>query len=396
MQEMHQPIKVLALIEGKDVNGAAKPLIQFCTSVQENGQDSDGFPVDITLATYHRHSKFEPFSYNSAPPNQLVQAFWDNHIPYYVIGERFLWDPRIISSLRRIVELSNPNILHTNNTKSHFLARISGINRKTPWIAFHHGYTSANKKDILYSKLDRWSLRGADRVITVCKPFAEMLRGMGVREERIHVVHSSIDPDSMNHVSPEKVARLKSELGITPDERVILSVGRLSKEKGHADLLEALRLLKAKSPNLDWKLVLVGDGPERMELEKQAILADIKDRIVFAGHLGDVAPYYAIADVFVLPSHSEGSPNALLEAMAAKVPIVATTVGGVPEIVTDGESALLTPPHDPKSFSLAIWRMLEDTSLGIRLKEFAYQTACKIYSPQARMINLFKFYASHV
>jgi len=133
-----------------------------------------------------------------------------------------------------------------------------------------------------------------------------------------------------------------------------------------------------------------------MELEKQAILADIKDRIVFAGHLGDVAPYYAIADVFVLPSHSEGSPNALLEAMAAKVPIVATTVGGVPEIVTDGESALLTPPHDPKSFSLAIWRMLEDTSLGIRLKEFAYQTACKIYSPQARMINLFKFYASHV
>jgi len=219
-----------------------------------------------------------------------------------------------------------------------------------------------------------------------------MLRGMGVREERIHVVHSSIDPDSMNHVSPEKVARLKSELGITPDERVILSVGRLSKEKGHADLLEALRLLKAKSPNLDWKLVLVGDGPERMELEKQAILADIKDKIVFAGHQGDVAPYYAIADVFVLPSHSEGSPNSLLEAMAAKVPIVATAVGGVPEIVMDGESALLTPPHDPNSFFQAMRGLLDNATLRERVREGAYQTASQNYSPKTRMTSIVDVY----
>jgi len=130
-------------------------------------------------------------------------------------------------------------------------------------------------------------------------------------------------------------------------------------------------------------LVLVGDGPERERLGQAARAAWLEARVVFAGHQREVGPYYGLADVFVLPSHSEGSPNVLLEAMAAGVPVVATAVGGVPELVENEESALLVRPGDSATMAEAIGRLLADRELAERLARNAAVAVKARFSPDA-------------
>src|SRR5207248_7230096 len=119
-----------------------------------------------------------------------------------------------------------------------------------------------------------------------------------------------------------------------------------------------------------------------------AAQSGIGQRIIFAGQVTDVRPFYAMSDAFVLPSHTEGSPNVLLEAMAARVPIVATAVGGVPEIVENEESALLVPANDPAALAAAIVRLLTDADLGRRLTMNAAETVSKNHSPEEYVRSL--------
>jgi glycosyltransferase involved in cell wall biosynthesis len=137
-------------------------------------------------------------------------------------------------------------------------------------------------------------------------------------------------------------------------------------------------------------MVLVGDGPER-----EALIALARNKgvaLTMAGQISDVAPYFAAADVFVLPSHSEGSPNVLLEAMAAGLPVVATAVGGVPDTVTDGEQALLVPAAQPQAMADAIRRLLTDGNLALRLGTSARERATAQFSPEARVRRIAEIY----
>jgi glycosyltransferase involved in cell wall biosynthesis len=127
-------------------------------------------------------------------------------------------------------------------------------------------------------------------------------------------------------------------------------------------------------------------------LEAAAELPGLKERVVFAGQVSDVNSFYAAADVFVLPSHSEGSPHVLLEAMAAEVPVVATSVGGVPEIVEDDVSALLVPSADPTALASAISRVLNDKELARRLTKNAAELITTRYTPENYVRSLVKIY----
>jgi glycosyltransferase involved in cell wall biosynthesis len=138
-------------------------------------------------------------------------------------------------------------------------------------------------------------------------------------------------------------------------------------EKGHADLVRAFRTLRQRNPSLPVRLVLVGDGPERSNLLSLCQRFNLGADVTLVGHQDDVRPYYAMADVFVLPSHSEGSPNVLLEAMSMGVPVIATIVGGVPELTTDQKDALLIEKGAVGALTDAISRVLEDQELRARL-----------------------------
>jgi glycosyltransferase involved in cell wall biosynthesis len=147
---------------------------------------------------------------------------------------------------------------------------------------------------------------------------------------------------------------------------------------------------------LKFKAVVVGDGPERAGLEAEAASLGLHGRVVFAGHADDVRPFYAAADCMALPSHSEGSPLALLEAMAAGLPVVGTAVGGVPEVATDGETALLVPARDPRAFASALARLLSDETLARSLAARASARVAADFSPEARARALVEFYGGLV
>jgi glycosyltransferase involved in cell wall biosynthesis len=175
---------------------------------------------------------------------------------------------------------------------------------------------------------------------------------------------------------------LRTRLSIPDTARVVLCAGRFSREKGHADLIRAIAEIPESGEAPEFRLVLAGDGPERPNLESLAASLGVAGRVIFAGYQQNLAAYYAMADVFALPSHSEGSPNALLEAMSAGLALAATEVGGVPEIVEHGRTALLVPKADSAALGCAIGDLLRDDSLRARLGSEARGAADR-FSPEA-------------
>ncbi len=376
-------IKLLAVIEATTVTGVAKNMLDFCRTVRELNADQPGtLPVETAIVTYERGRNTAPLltetatgeptsddrlTGDAASPNEFIRAARALGLTVDVLGERFRFDPRLVPNLRRAVARHAPDIILTHQVKSHFLLRLSGLWRTRPWVAFHHGYTTTDLKVRAYNQLNRWSLPAATRVVTVCHAFARELAQAGVAPARIAVQHNAISAGAPTDEGA--AATLRAQLGLLPDERVVLAVGRLSREKAHGDLLDAFAHLRALNPDVNARLVIVGDGPERAQIETSTARLGLSQRVIMTGQQSDVSAYYAIADVLALPSHSEGSPYVLLEAMAARVPVVATAVGGVPEMVTHEESALLVAPRAPQELAAALNRVLTDAPLARRLTD---------------------------
>jgi glycosyltransferase involved in cell wall biosynthesis len=230
------------------------------------------------------------------------------------------------------------------------------------------------------NQLDRWSLRAADCILTACHPFAKDLESKGIRPNRIRIQHSPIRP--FQPIDPERIARLRRQLGIANGTTVLLSVGRLSAEKGHADLICAFRAFRQQNPKLHIRLILVGEGPERPHLSSLCERLKLGEEVTLTGHQDDIGPYYAIADLFVLPSHSEGSPNVLLEAMSAGIPVIATNAGGIPELATHETDALLVEKKDVDALAGAISRLLADAELRKRLSSSGQRVILR-HTPEA-------------
>jgi glycosyltransferase involved in cell wall biosynthesis len=337
----------------------------------------------IAIVTYHRGD--DPIE------NDFVVACQKAGLEIHIIHERFLFDLAVIPTIQKLIDLYQPDIVQTHAVKSHFLVRLAGINRGRPWIAFHHGYTWTSLRMHVYNQLDRWSLRAPNKVVTVCRPFASTLERIGVRPERILVQHNSVK--AFLPSSAETVRQLRQTLGITEDSRVILCVGRLSREKAQRDFIEAAALIRSNNSNRNTRFVIAGDGPDRFMLKDLAKARGIADWFFFAGQVANLAPYYTMADIAVLPSHSEGSPNVLLEAMAGGLPIVATAVGGVPEIVEHEKQALLVEKQNPTALARSIERLLDDPALCSRLSTSARQTI-SAYTPDAYRDSILSLYQS--
>jgi len=372
-------VRVVSVFEGDSVTGPAKNLLEFASRARSGGAD---LRLEFSLVTYRRTG--------DPPENALMAAARAAGIPVEVVTERGRFDPGVLPQLRRLVEERNPDIVQTHHVKSHFLTRLSGLPRRRLWLAFHHGYTRVDLKMRIYNQLDRWSLRGADHVVTVCQAFVRQLEGRGVPAERITAQHNCVNPEAA--ADGEEAARIRQKLGLPPGAAVLLAVGRLSPEKGHRDLLRALAELRRRWPGEDFRLVIVGEGKERGRMEAMRRQYNLEDQVHLAGHQHDVRPYYAAADAVVIPSHTEGSPNVLLEAMAYGRAVVATRVGGIPEIVQDGKTALLTPPGEPAAMAEALRKVLTSPEERQRLAAAARDVVQSRFTPEAYHRSLLEVY----
>jgi glycosyltransferase involved in cell wall biosynthesis len=365
--------RLLAIIEARSITGPAKNLLEFARMARSSG-------IETVVATFVRGEE----------SNLFLDTVARERIPIHPIPERGRFDRSVMQSLAALVERVNPDVIQTHAVKSHFLVRAAGLPRRIPWVAFHHGYTWPNMQMRLYNQLDQWSLRAAAKVLTVSLAFRRQLQERGVPAERIEVIHNAIQPDwALEARRPERAAQLRASMNIAPDRKIILIVGRLSKEKDYLGLLDAFSRLP---PSLSPHLVIVGDGPERNRIERRIKTLGLSESVTLTGQRESAEPYYGIANLAVLASRSEGSPNALLEAMAAELPVVATAVGGIPEIVTDRESALLVKPDDANGLAEAMRRLLEDPSLASTLTARARQLVQEQFTPEERTRRLVEIY----
>jgi glycosyltransferase involved in cell wall biosynthesis len=361
-------LRVLAMLEANSITGSAKAVLEFA---KEAAQEHPGLPkIDFSILMFDRGQR----------ENHLTKAIRELGTPLDVVFERRRFDTKVIPQLRAAVENRHADLVWSNSVKSHFLVRWAGLNRSRRWVAFHHGYTTTDTRARIYNQLDWWSLQTADQVLTSSAAFVEELTLKNVQPNHIHVQHMPIRP--FTPVSEKRKSELRHQLGFDNRTRVLLCVGRLSHEKGHTDLIRALPKMRELAGDSPLHLVLVGEGPERTRIEELCRTLNLTEVVTLTGQQDDIKPYYGIADVFLLPSLSEGCPNVLLEAMAAGVPVVATAVGGIPEVVTSGRDAILVKKHDGAGLASATAEVLKDQRFRDRLVSFAREIVSQ-KSPEA-------------
>ena len=250
--------------------------------------------------------------------------------------------PRLWSAVRELTAFLRGNradVLVTHGYKSNLLGRPAARQAGVPIVSVSRGWTSENVKVRCYEALDRLHLRFMDRVVCVSAGQARKALEAGVRADRVRVIRNGARLSAFADPDPAGRARLRQLAG--SDGPVLLAAGRLSPEKGFRLLVEAAGFVRRAVPAA--RFVVCGEGAERVSLERQIRRLGLTDVVRLVGHRSDLDALLSWTDVVVLPSYTEGLPNVVLEAAAAGVPVVATAVGGTPEVVVDGQTGYLVP-----------------------------------------------------
>jgi glycosyltransferase involved in cell wall biosynthesis len=269
----------------------------------------------------------------------------------------------IAEQLRRI----GASVLLCHGYKANVLGRIAARRVGIPVVAVSRGWTGESFRVRIYERLDRFHLRFMDHVVAVSGAQGQKVRNAGVKPDRLTVIPNAIDPDRFVDVDPRYRARIERFFR-TPKTRIIGAAGRLSPEKGFEVFISAAARVLDVHP--DCGFVLFGHGPCKESLQQQIGLLGLGASVVLGGFRNDLDRFIPQLDLFVQSSYTEGLPNVVLEACAASVPVVATNVGGTPEIIEDGVSGLLLLPGDSERLAE---RMLEALESEEDLRELGFQ-----------------------
>lgn len=304
--------------------------------------------------------------------------------------------PRLHSAVRELSAFLRGNfadVLVTHGYKSNLLGRLAARNVAIPIVSVSRGWTGENFKVSCYEAVDRIHLRLMDRVVCVSAGQAERVMRTGVSRHRVRVIRNSARLGAFQKPNPMGEIKLRKFAG--GEGPIIVAAGRLSPEKGFGVLVDAARLILDRVPVA--RFVLFGDGPERGRLMTRIRQLDLLSSFRLPGFRGDLDEMLPWANVLALPSFTEGMPNIVLEACAAGVPVVATAVGGVPELIIDQETGLLVRPGDPIGLAQRIIQLLSSSrqsrSIGENARnrvqeEFSFPAQARAYETMfAELLN---------
>jgi glycosyltransferase involved in cell wall biosynthesis len=328
--------RLLLLVTLAEVGGAQSYVMSLVPALVDE--------LDVTVAAW-----------GPGPLRAAVEAAGATYVPLRHVRRAVspVHDPLGLLELVRLCRRVRPDIVHANSSKAGILGRLAARLARVPVRIFTvHGWAFAQYDGVMsavYLRLDRLVRPLTTRFICV----SERTRDAGLAARTCVAERTSVIPNAVDvHAAPRGPA------GGDPPRAI--SVGRLKEPKDFAGLIAALGEVAAS-----YRAVVVGDGPDRPALERA--IAETGAAVELLGERDDVAAQLAASDVFVLASRSEGMPISILEAMAAGLPVVASAVGGVPELVEDGVTGLLVPPGDAAALAAALERVLGDPALRARL-----------------------------
>jgi glycosyltransferase involved in cell wall biosynthesis len=297
--------------------------------------------------------------------------------------------------LYRLMRRERPHVVHTHTAKAGFVGRIAARLAGVPVVlhTFHghvfHGYFSPARTR-LFLWIERLGARLSSRIITISPRLRDEIAQYGVtRSERIEVIPLGFELDAFAS-QPRASGDFRRSLGIPVGAKLIGAVGRLVPIKNISLLLEAAALARREAPEL--RVVLVGDGELRADLEAQAAALEMTEAVVFAGWRRDLPSVYADLDAVVISSHNEGTPASLIEAMATGCPVIATRVGGVPDLIVDGETGRLVPPGNREALAVALLALFRESARTARMAELAQRRVLERYQAERLVADVDRLY----
>ena len=303
---------------------------------------------------------------------------------------RPVWDLAGLARLVNFLRRERYGIVHTHTSKAGFVGRIAARLAQVPVIVHTaHGFAfherSPRRVQRFYSALERAASHWCDRIVSVSEFHRHWAIELGICDASKIVAI----PNGIGHLPPPMLAplELRQRLGARPTDLLILTMARLVADKGIEFLIQAASMLARFDRR--FLIAIAGSGPQRAALEQLSRNLGVEDRVVFLGFREDVSDLLAASDLIVLPSFREGLSIALLEAMAAGKPIIATNIGSHKELASQGDIASLVPPGDPSALSESILRLARDPILMARLGTRARALFERDYTEQ-RMLNEYK------
>ena len=340
-----EKVRILQVVTGSDWGGAQQHVLWLAKGLMERG-----FAVSVACQ----------------PGGYLVGRLKEERIPVWVLPNMArrispLRDWRTYRDLWRVLGEGTYDLVHAHSSKAGALARLAATSRGVPSVFTAHGLVFGNTampawKRWSYGQAERFLGRATSHLITVSEADAHLARRYRpVAENRLTVIPNGVPVPSL-----ADLAQLRTEgrrqLGLRPDSAAVGVIARLHPDKDLTTWLRAAALVQKARPGIEF--VVIGDGPDAPALQRLARELGLEVSVRWAGEQPDAARLLPALDVFALSSVKEGLPITLLEAMAHGVPVVATAVGGIPEVVEDGVTGLLVPPRDPEALAEAELRIL--------------------------------------
>ena len=364
-------LKILYLIESDDPGGAENVMLSLIEYFKEK------YPIYVGCFK-------KGWIYNELKKRKLN--------PQPIPTNKGSYDIKLLYHLIKLIKKEKINLIHSHlfdtNFYSSLAAKIAGIPHiSTEHGDIHHTSKKLDKKTLIKAKtISHFS----DKIVFVSKFTRDkFLKLSKVPKQKIAIIYNGID--LKEYEQPTDIQRKKAEIGIKNSEFVIGNVANLYPVKGQIYLLKAAKKIIKEFPNT--KFLIIGRGELENELKKEAQKLGIASHIKFLGFRNDVKELLKIMDVFVLCSLSEGLPLSLIEAMASRVPVVCTNVGGIPEVINDRINGFLVPPTDPNALATKIINLLKDRTLANKLAYSSYEKIKQQFSLQFMLDKYAEIYS---
>lgn len=334
-------MRILHLISSVGLFGAERVAVELSKSLKK---------------TYHCEPILGIISNVYNPHEEISEEAVKNDIPYTIFTCRSQLDLQLAFSVREFIKTNRVDILHCHGYKSNFYGLLASKGQ-VPSVTTNHNWLTARWKLKAYCFLDSLWIRFFDRIVAVSNEVKEGMLKYKIPGKKIRVIDNGISLERFE--KRVETRKIKTQLDFEEKTRVIGTVGSLVIEKGHIYLLEAAKQVLDVAKDL--KFLIIGDGPLRKALEEKSEELGIKKDVIFMGQRKDIPELLTVMDIFVLPSVKEGLPVALLEAMAAKRPVVATRVGAIPRVIKSQDIGILVEPKDISGLRDALATLIDDS-----------------------------------